>query len=99
MSNFLDIGFLICQTTYIHTSNYNWYIAGEWFHIGLFLNTCFLQTYLANVIYNLSKPTELNCIIRQIKAAHARNMHTKFYETDYEYKGPQRDELMQALLT
>ena len=97
--NVIDIGFLVCQFTYTHTENLKWYQAGVWFHIAITIDSCFLQVYLAFIIYKLSQPIDLTKLIREIKAGHARNVHTKFEISDYKYIDSQGEELMEALKT
>ena len=74
-----------------------WFKAGEWFHIATMINTFFLQTYLAYITYKLSQPTDMTFIVRQIKAANARNKHVKLKLSDYKYSVATGEELMQAL--
>ena len=55
--------------------------------------------YLAYLIYKLSQPIDLTKLIREIKAGHARNVHTKFAISDYKYPDSHGEELMEALKT
>lgn len=63
------------------------------------IDTCFLQSYLAFVIYKLIQPTEMTNLIRQISALQARTNHQKFKKSDYSYTGAQAEELINALKT
>lgn len=99
LSNIFSYGFLICQSTYTHTQDDKWFEAGEWFHIAVMIDTTFLQTYLAYIIFKLSLPNDMTNIIRQIKAGHARNNHSKFKKLDYQYQGSEGEEIMESFKT